>query len=202
MPDFSPFVGKYMGTNTMAEEKKPPSSASRKGTWILIAGLGNLLLRDAGVGVHAAHELRQDPPPGVRVVEVGTAVLDDLHLFNEADRILAIAAMQAGGSPGTLYSLRLSEAEDRSAQASLHELNLLGAFGFLPDGKRPPVAFLGVEPAVIDYGLDLSPEVQSVLPVLIQWVREIVDCWQRETSEGEEARIISIPSAQVCFSAI
>jgi hydrogenase maturation protease len=187
LPDFSPFVGKCMGTTKMAEEKKPTSSASHREPWILIAGLGNLLLRDAGVGVHAVHELQQDPPPGARVVEVGTAVLDALHLFNEADRILAIDAMQAGGSPGTLYSVEVSGVEDRGPQASLHELNLMAAFGFLPDGGRPPVAFVGVEPAVIDYGLDLSPEVQSALPVLIQSVREVVDSWQRETSEEEEA---------------
>ncbi len=86
--------------------------------------------------------------------------------------------MNSFPSAGTLYSLRVSDAEERSRQASLHELNLLAALGFLPDGKRPPVLFLGVEPAVIDYGLDLSPEVQSTLPVLIQSVREIVDSWR------------------------
>jgi hydrogenase maturation protease len=177
--------------NTPKENLPVPS---RKGPKILIAGLGNLLLRDDGVGVHAVHELQKAPPPGVRVVEVGTAVLDALHLFEEADRILAIDAMQAGGPPGTLYSLRVSAAEDRLRQASLHELNLLAAFGFLPDGKRPPVLFLGVEPAVIDYGLDLSPEVQSALPALIQTVREMVDAWRRGPSPAQKPRSISKPS--------
>jgi hydrogenase maturation protease len=158
--------------------KEDPPLRSRKGPKILIAGLGNLLLRDDGVGVHAAHELQKAPPPGVQVVEVGTAVLDALHLFEWADRILAIDAMQAGGPAGTLYSFRVSDVEDRSLKASLHELSLLAALRFLADGRRPPIVILGVEPAIIDYGLDLSPEVQAVLPVLTQSVREIVDSWR------------------------
>jgi hydrogenase maturation protease len=182
-----------MGTSTMGEEKKPPLVTSRKGPRILIAGLGNLLLRDDGVGVHAVHELQKAPPPGVRVVEVGTAVLDALHLFEKADRILAIDAMQAGGSAGTLYSLRVSDVEDRSPKASLHELSLLAALRFLASGKRAPVVILGVEPAIIDYGLDLSPEVQSALPVLIQSVREIVDAWLRGPSPAENPRALSKP---------
>jgi hydrogenase maturation protease len=165
--------------------KKPSTACSRKGPKILIAGLGNLLLRDDGVGVHAVHELQKIPPPGVQVVEVGTAVLDALHLFEWADRVLAIDAMQAGGPAGTLYSLRASDVEDRSPKASLHELSLLAALRFLADARRPSIVILGVEPAVIDYGLDLSPEVQSALPVLVQSVREIVDAWQRGPSPAE-----------------
>jgi len=161
----------------MGKKKKEPSVAG-KGLKILIAGLGNLLLRDDGVGVHAVHELQKAPRPGVRLVEVGTAVLDALHLFEWADKILAIDAMRAGGSPGTLYSFGVAEVED-PPQASLHELGLLSALRFLAEGKRPPVVILGVEPAVIDYGLDLSPEVQSALPGLNQSVRKMVDAWQR-----------------------
>ncbi len=70
---------------------------------ILVAGFGNLLLKDDGVGVHAIRALRQDPLPGVIAVEVGTAVLDALHLFEWAERILAIDAMQAAGPAGTIY---------------------------------------------------------------------------------------------------
>ena len=101
--------------------------------------------------------------PGVLAVEVGTAVLDALHLFEWADRILAIDAMQAGGSAGTLYSARVSDIEDHSPQASLHELSLLAALRFLSNGERPEIVILGVEPGIIDYGIDLSPKVEAAL---------------------------------------
>ena len=83
-------------TKSMGPKRRPPR--------ILIAGLGNCLLRDDGIGVHAIRSLQQNPPPGVVVAEVGTAVLDALHLLEWAEKILAIDAMQAGGNPGTLYA--------------------------------------------------------------------------------------------------
>ena len=163
--------------------------SDRQGLRILIAGLGNILLRDDGVGVHAVQEFQKNhsPLPGVLAVEVGTAVLDALHLFEWADRILAIDAMHAGGSAGTLYSARVSDIEDHSPQASLHELSLLGALGFLSNGERPEIAILGVEPKIIDYGIDLSPEVEAALPAVIRSVREIVNYWRGETRPENNA---------------
>ena len=161
----------------------------RQGPRILIVGLGNILLRDDGVGVHAIRELQKNPLPGVMAVEVGTAVLDALHLFEWADRILAIDAMQAGGSAGTLYSLRVADVEDRKSQASLHELNLLAALRFLSNGKRPPIVILGVEPEIIDYGLALSPKVEAILPLVNHSVKEIVELLARGNPPFEKGNV-------------
>jgi len=168
----------------MGTERKTSKARSRKELRILIVGLGNLLLRDDGVGVHAIRELQRNPQLGILPVEVGTAVLDALHLFEWADRILAIDAMQAGGSAGTLYSLRVSDVEDRGPRGSLHELNLLAALRFLPNGKRPEIVILGVEPGIIDQGINLSPEVAAALPVVIHSIREVVEYWQGEPSHS------------------
>lgn len=139
---------------------------------LLIAGLGNLLLRDDGVGIHAVRELQQAPPPGVLVAEVGTSVLAGLHLYEWADKILALDAMQAGGPPGSLYTCRDRDVADDRIQASLHELGLLAALRFLPEGKRPQVYVLAVEPQAIEYGLDLSPPVKQALPRFLGLVRK------------------------------
>ncbi|MHB1000012.1 MAG: hydrogenase maturation protease [Armatimonadota bacterium] len=159
-------------TMTMQQNNKEPK--------LLIAGLGNLLLKDDGVGVHAVNELQKAPPPGTTVVEVGTAVLDALHLLEWADRIIAIDAMQAGGMPGTIYSFTLNDVMECSQQSSLHELNLLAAFRFIPDHKKPEILILGVEPLSIDYGLDLTEPVQAALPQLLEAVYAIVKNWQME----------------------
>jgi hydrogenase maturation protease len=160
---------------------------SGEGPKILIAGLGNFLLKDDGVGVRAVKELQKDPPGGAVVVEVGTAVLDALHLLEWADRVLAIDAMQGGGSAGTVYSLRISDVEDCSPQASMHELNLLAALRFLPKDRQPEIVILGVEPGMIHYGLDLSPKVEAALPVVIHAAREILNYWQGEPAPSKSA---------------
>lgn len=154
------------------------------GPRILIAGLGNCLLGDDGVGVHAARKLAGNPPAGTVVVEVGTAVLDALHLFEWADIILAIDAMNAGGRPGTVYLLPASGAEEPKAKGSLHELNLISALGLLRKKRRPPVLIVGVEPQVIDFSLDLSPEVRSALPLVMRSVMEAVEFCRRGGVNG------------------
>ena len=145
---------------------------------ILIAGLGNLLLMDDGVGIHAVMELQKAPPDGAVVAEVGTAVLSALHLIEWADKILAIDAMQAGGAPGTIYAFGTDDVERGGIQASLHELNLLAALNFLKNKAKPEIVILGVEPGKIDYGLELTPAVAAALPKLHKAVHDMVRCWQ------------------------
>lgn len=156
--------------------RKP--STPRRRPRILVAGLGNLLLKDDGVGVHAVRALHHEVPRGVRAVEVGTAVLDALHLVEWADRILAIDAMQAGGDPGTIYRFGISDVAEAAVTASLHEVDLRAALRFLTSGHRPEIAVLGVEPETIETGLELSPGVQAALPRLVATAQDIVTRWR------------------------
>ncbi len=154
------------------EDASPPGR-------ILVAGLGNSLLMDDGVGVHAAAELAREGLDGVVVAEVGVAVLDALHLFEQAERILAIDAMQAGGTPGTIYQFGIDDVAEGEIAASLHELSLRAALRFIPQA-HPAITILGVEPAVIDYGLDLSPQVATAMPLLLGHARRILADWRRQ----------------------
>lgn len=140
---------------------------------VVIAGLGNELLSDDGVGVHAVRALQQDPPPGTIPVEVGTAVLDALHLFDEAGLVIALDAMQAGGAPGSIYSLDGDDL-DGAVPVSMHELSLAGAMRMLRRTTPPPVLVLGVEPERLSLGLDLSDSVRAAVPRLVALVREKV----------------------------
>ena len=147
---------------------------------ILIVGLGNVLLMDDGVGVHAIRELQKNPPHDACLAEVGTAVLRAVHVFEWAERIIAIDAVKADGPPGTIYALDAKNGESRGHPVSLHELSLWGALRFLPPGcPKPRLVILGVEPETIDYGLDLSATVQAALPQVVQTVREVADSWKR-----------------------
>ena len=155
------------------------SSPKKRRPRILIAGLGNVLLQDDGVGVHAVWELQKDPPPGVLVAEVGVAVLGALHLLEWADKVLAIDAMQAGGAPGAIYVFGPEDVAEPEFQASLHEVGLRAALRFAPQAA-PEIRVLGMEPAVIDYGLELTPEVAAALPRLVKAAREMVEKWREE----------------------
>jgi hydrogenase maturation protease len=155
-----------------------PLGSKRRKNRILVIGLGNLLLRDDGVGVHAIRRLREAPHPRILLAEVGTAVLDSLHLLEWADKILAIDAMAAGGKPGTVYSFGVPDVADRGLPTSLHELGLLSALRFLPRQKGPAIQILGVEPESIEYGLELTPAVHQALPLVLRRAKEVVAGWR------------------------
>jgi hydrogenase maturation protease len=143
-------------------------------TRTLVVGLGNVLLKDDGVGVHAVRELRKVLPRRIVVAEVGTAVLDALHLFEWADRIIGIDAMQAGGAPGTIYSFGVDDVDDPGVKASLHEMGLIAGLRFLKSG-RPAISILAVEPETIDFGMELSEPVRQALPNLVQAAKTMAE---------------------------
>ncbi|MBZ0154932.1 MAG: hydrogenase maturation protease [Alphaproteobacteria bacterium] len=145
---------------------------------ILVAGLGNSLLRDGGVGVHAVRALQELDYPGVMVAEVGTAVLDALHLIEWADNILIIDAMQAGGEPGMIHSIRGYAIGKPGMHASLHQLSFMSALELIPEKGQPVITVLGVEPESIECGSELSPPVEKAIPHLVRIVGEILACWQ------------------------
>jgi hydrogenase maturation protease len=140
----------------------------------IVVGLGNILLRDDGVGVHAVRELRKLLPSRIPAVDVGTAVLDALHLFEWADRIIGIDAMQAGSPPGTIYSFGVDDVDDQGVKASLHEMGLIAALRFLK-GRRPAVTMLAVEPETMDFGMELSAPVREALPKLVAAARKMAE---------------------------
>jgi hydrogenase maturation protease len=140
-----------------------------------IVGLGNLLLTDDGVGIHALRALAADPPPGVELREVGTAVFDALAVLESATRVIAIDAIDAGHPPGTVLRFDLDTSGPAEVPPSLHDLDLPALLRSLPEAARPPVVMVGIQPAVIGFGTDLSPAVTASLPALLREVRKLVE---------------------------
>ncbi len=157
---------------------------------VLIAGLGNELFKDDGVGVHVARELLKAPPPGVQIAALGTAFRDGLAFFRWADRVVAVDALQAGGPPGTIYGLKAAGLADGGIQASLHEDGLLAALRLLSPEDRPSVSVFGVEPEAMGFGRDLSPALQKALPRVVQRVREIAFAWRLKIGKEIMASIL------------
>ena len=154
------------------------------GAKVLVVGLGNLLLCDDGVGVHAVRALAEKPPSGAQLMEVGTSVLGALNEIECAQAVLALDAVDAGEQPGAVVRFELSPDERRAAPPSLHELDLVAALGLLPPDRRPHTVVLGVQPAAVEPGIGLSPAVRAALPRLLSAVRREVGDLRRTCSEG------------------
>jgi hydrogenase maturation protease len=156
---------------------------------VLIAGVGNALLSDDGVGVHAARELQKAPLPGVEIADLGTAVLHGLSFMESARRVLVIDAVKGGRPPGTIYLFDAGENAETQAMSSLHAMGLCEAARLLmAPGPLPAITVLGVEPESLAYGLDLSGPVQGALPNLVVLARQTVAGWLQEDKSEEAPR--------------
>ncbi len=143
----------------------------------LILGIGNELLGDEGVGVHAARLLREENlPKNTKIVEVGTAILDALTDLEQADRIIVLDAMKGDQPPGTVYKISLDHCSGASCIASMHGFDIFRVMALAGCSTPPPVMVFGVEPQEINWSLELSTSVTESMPYLLDAVRaELMD---------------------------
>ena len=145
----------------------------------LVAGIGNELMTDDGVGVHAVRLLRQTPPPHTTLVEVGTDFFSATPFLEEHPRVLVIDAMDAGQPPGTIYVCPAEAVAQPRPKTSLHEMSLLSILEFIAPDRRPEIRFIGVQPARVELGMGLSPELQAVLPRVVAAVQKNLAAWKQ-----------------------
>lgn len=140
----------------------------------LILGIGNSLLSDDGVGIHAVNFLRKEPPRNTILVAPGTDFLSAAPFLERCTKALVIDAMDTGQPPGSLHYCSSRDLVEIHQIHSLHELGLLAVLEFLDGKSRPEVHILGVQPGRIELGLQLSPPVASALPQVVRAARRII----------------------------
>ncbi len=139
-----------------------------------IVGVGNILMRDDGVGVHVARELLEADLPGdVEVTDAGTSA-DAAFSLESSDRVIVVDAARLGGSPGTVYRLTVDEAAAASEGVrSCHDMGLIQTLRIATAASScPKVLILGVEPKEIDWGLGLTEDVAAAVPRVIEIVQQ------------------------------
>ena len=140
----------------------------------LILGVGNLLLKDEGVGIHAVHALeKEDLPPWVSLMDGGTGGLNLIGWLQDYDRIIMIDATLDDNPPGTIRLINPRYASDFPPLMSAHEIGLrdmIEAMNLMDD--LPAISLIVISVANInETGTGLSPEIQAVLPKIIQLVK-------------------------------
>lgn len=142
----------------------------------LILGLGNLLMGDEGVGVHAVNALMQDGlQADVTALDVGTAILDALPALEESERVIVLDAVRTGRKPGTICRIRFDDLVQPKRIASMHGFDLTRVVALSERRDSIEVVVIGVEPARIEWSMELSPEVEKALPKLLDAVRTEVE---------------------------
>ena len=140
----------------------------------LILGVGNILLRDEGVGVRVVQAMEQiGLPPDVELFDGATAGLDLLNVLAGRRQVIVIDAIEGHSEPGTVLRLTPDDLVPRTGQSiSLHEIGVLETLSVAKQlGIAPQdVIVFGVKPQEVGCGLDLSPGIARLVPGIIELV--------------------------------
>jgi hydrogenase maturation protease len=147
---------------------------------LAIIGVGNALMRDDAFGPHVIRRLERDPRlrsrHDIELVDAGTAGFDLMHhvLGREAVILLDAVAAREGDTPGTLRVLEHHELlamRGAAARGSPHEPSILAALQVAQlAGELPQVTLVGVVPADLGMGTELSAAVETAVDAAIALV--------------------------------
>ena len=140
----------------------------------LVLGVGNLLLKDEGVGIHVIRALEKEVlPPGVDLMDGGTGGLYLLNWLKDYEHIIMIDATLDDNPPGTIRVIQPRYASDFPPLMSAHEIGLRDMIDAMYlTGKMPDIVLIVISVVNInEIGMELSPEVEAVIPEVIQLVK-------------------------------
>jgi hydrogenase maturation protease len=150
----------------------------------VILGLGNLLQKDEGIGIHALNRLTEILPAAEKdifeLVDGGVLGLNLLPLVDECSHLLVFDAIDAGKLPGTLIEMSGAEIPlYADIKLSEHQIGFQEVLGLaMLRGTFPEhLHLIGVQPEDVSTGMDLSPAVQAVLEQVVRRGIEILRGW-------------------------
>jgi hydrogenase maturation protease len=148
----------------------------------VVLGLGNVLNRDEGAGVHCLEALRQrlGDGAGVEVLDGGVLGMDLLPLVESCGHLLVLDAVDAGKPPGTIVELDGGEIPlFARLKLSWHQLSFQEVLQFAAVRGRLPahLHLVGVQPADISVGYGLSPAIAALVPRIAERALAVLERW-------------------------
>lgn len=148
-------------------------------TRVLVAGVGNLFLRDDAFGSEAARRLGAYAlPEGVTVVDYG---IRGMHLAYDLlegyDALVIVDAAPRNGKPGDIVVLEVGPDDLGTGELDAHGMEptaVLASLGTL-GGDLPRTFVVGCEPGDVSEGMGLTPPVEAAIERAVTVVLELLE---------------------------
>jgi hydrogenase maturation protease len=116
-----------------------------------------------------------DLPEEIELFDGGTLGVDLMPWLEGREKLIFIDSVKGGQKPGTLYRFNPDDLNYSSApKTSVHQIGLIESLQMISlIGKTPGnVVIFGVEPGTIDWGEELTEDVQKSIPKLIDHIKK------------------------------
>ncbi|MDG7011325.1 MAG: hydrogenase maturation protease [Nitrososphaerota archaeon] len=137
---------------------------------VVVVGLGNVYMRDDGVGIYVMAELRKlSLRKDVLICDYTEMELSLVGYFKGASKVIVVDALQSGKPAGTVSRFAIRMQERQVLQFSLHGLQFYEVFDVaIQSGILTcPVIIVGIEPKDCSVGEGLSKELEEALPNVV-----------------------------------
>ena len=143
---------------------------------ILVLGVGNVLLQDEGFGVHAAMEMsKENWSENVEFIDGGTAGMELIYLFEDVSRLIIVDSIDAKTEPGSIFKFKPDDIGNlpKGLGASFHDIGLLEVLRIAKTlDSLPDTVIFGIQPKTIDWGMELTPELEAKMGEVKKLVTE------------------------------
>jgi len=159
----------------------------------VVLGLGNILNRDEGLGVRCLGHMRRRLGllENLDILDGGVLGMDLLPLVERTETLLVFDAVDARKPPGTILELAGPDIPLYSqVKLSGHQVTFQEVLHLAQIRDRFPrrLHLIGVQPADMAVGLELSPAVEAALPAAVERGIRILTEWGIISSGKSESR--------------
>ncbi|MFC2159703.1 hydrogenase maturation protease [Actinomycetota bacterium] len=149
-------------------------------TRVKVIGFGNKFLSDDSIGPIIIEKLEKSSfseDKTIEIIDLGTSGSDLIFHIRECPRIIIIDALDAGQDPGKVIRIKEKDIEqfcnEGLSSFSLHDLNLADILKLTRAMKlKTDITIIGINPLNIEFGEELSPEIQEKIPEIISLVEK------------------------------
>jgi hydrogenase maturation protease len=147
---------------------------------LTVLGIGNVLMRDDGVGVRLLEAVRQGKawPKEVEFIDGGAGGLKLMGVIESAEHLLVFDAADMQLPAGSYRTVSAEQLADQAAgRISLHDVPFVETLTLCRQFSTAPadVTILAIQPAQVDHGKGLSTALEREFDRLIQAAMALVE---------------------------
>lgn len=134
-----------------------------------LVGIGNYSMTDDSIGLRVVEHISEKGlARGFEVIDIADEGLRLTYYFTpETEKIVVIDAAELGLSPGEIKVFRPEEARSEKSLSGIttHEGDVMKVIAFARELGMPipPIEIMGIQPASMEQGMDLSPVLRDRL---------------------------------------